>query len=83
MRDGIEAARRGVPAVALVTEQFWLQGDSVARSAGMPDVPRLRLPHPVAGTGLDAMGEVADAIAPRIVGVLRGEVAADNDGTNS
>lgn len=83
MRDGIEAARRGVPAVALVTEQFWLQGDSVARSAGMPDVPRLRLPHPVAGTGRDAMGQVADVIAPRIVGVLRGEVAADNAGTNS
>lgn len=80
MRDGIESARRGAPAVALVTDQFWLQGDSVARSAGMPDIPRLRLPHPVAGTGHDAMGAVADAIAPRIVGVLRGDLAADNAG---
>lgn len=79
MRDGIEAARRGLPAVALVTEQFWLQGDSVAASAGMPDVPRLRLPHPVAGTGHDAMGQVADRIAPRVVGVLRGLVEPDNE----
>jgi hypothetical protein len=78
VRDGIEAARRGTPAVALVTEQFWLQGDSVALSAGMPDIPRLRLPHPVAGTGHDAMGQVADAFAARIVGVLRGLIAPDN-----
>ena len=78
MRDGIEVARRGVAAVALVTEQFWLQGDAVARSASMPDLPRVRLPHPVAGTGHDAMGQVADALAARIVGVLRGETPADN-----
>ncbi len=64
--------------MALVTDQFWLQGDSVAASAGMPDLPRLRLPHPVAGTGHEAMGAVADAVAARIVGVLRGLVAADN-----
>jgi hypothetical protein len=62
-----------------VTEQFWMQGDSVARSAGMPDIPRLRLPHPVAGTGHDAMGQVADAFARRIVDVLRGDARPDND----
>lgn len=64
--------------MALVTEQFWLQGDSVAASAGMPDLPRLRLPHPVAGTGHDAMGRVADDLAARIVAVLRGHDAPDN-----
>ena len=64
--------------MALVTEQFWLQGDSVASSAGMPDIPRLRLPHPVAGTGHEAMGRVADDIAARIVAILRGSAAPDN-----
>ena len=44
-------ARRGIPAVALVTSEFWPQGDFVARSVGMPDVPRVELPHPVAATG--------------------------------
>jgi hypothetical protein len=78
VRDGIEIARRGRAAVALVTEQFWPQGDAVAMSAGMPDIPRLRLPHPVAGTGHDAMGRVAEQYAARIVGVLRGEVDPDN-----
>jgi len=64
--------------VTLVTEQFWPQGDSVAGAAGMPDIPRIRLPHPVAGSGHDEMGRVAESIAARIVAVLRGEAAPDN-----
>ena len=78
MRDGIEVARRGRAAVTLVTDQFWSQGDFVATSSGMPDIPRVRLPHPVAGTGHDVMGQVAEQVAAKIVGVLRGTVAADN-----
>ena len=70
MRDGINMARRGVPAVALVTEEFWSQGDFVARSLGMPDLPRIRLPHPVAGTGKANMRKVAEAIAPRVLAAL-------------
>ena len=78
MRDGIEVARRGGAVVALVTEQFWPQGDFVAASNGMPDVPRVRLPHPVAGSGHDSMGLLADELAPKLVGILRGEQQPDN-----
>ncbi len=70
MRDGILFARNNRPAVALVTTAFWSQGDFVARSAGMPDIPRLQLPHPVAGTGVDRMAEIAAALAPSIVASL-------------
>jgi hypothetical protein len=73
VRDGIALARRGVPVVALVTEDFWPQGNFVARAFGMPEVPRVELPHPVAGTGDEAMKRVATAIAPRILSSLRGE----------
>ena len=72
MRDGVKLARRGVPAVALVTEKFWSQGDFVARSVGMPDVPRARLPHPIAGSGADNMARVAAQVAPDIVSLLKG-----------
>ena len=78
MRDGINLAKLNIPAVALVTEEFWPQGDSVAAAAGMPDIPRLRLPHPVAGSGHDEMGRVAESIAANIVAVLRGEAEPDN-----
>ncbi len=70
MRDGILFARNNRPAVALLTTAFWPQGDFVARSAGMPDIPRVELPHPVAGTGADRMAEIAAAIAPSILDAL-------------
>ena len=79
MRDGIELARRDRAVVALVTEPFWPQGDLIALSNGMPDVPRLRLPHPVSGSGNEAMARVAETLAPRIIAVLRGEADADNE----
>ena len=62
--------------MALVTDEFWAQGDFVARSAGMPDVPRLRLPHPVAGTGVDRMAEVAEGIADQIIVAWQGTPVA-------
>ena len=65
--------------VALVTEHFWQQGDLIARSNGMPDIPRVRLPHPVAGSGADAMARLAAELAPRLVAILRGETTADNE----
>jgi hypothetical protein len=71
VRDGIEIAKRGRATVALVTEQFWNQGDFVAAAAGMPDLPRYQLPHPVAGTGKDAMSQLADRIADDLITTLR------------
>lgn len=76
MRDGISIARAGTPAIALVTEMFWPQGDFVAAAAGMPAIPRVRLPHPVAGSGSAAMAEEAERIADRIISILRGSEAA-------
>ena len=69
----MNAARRGIPAVALVTDEFWAQGDFIAASFGMPDVPRVQLPHPVAGTGADNHRLVAEKAATEIVAALEGE----------
>lgn len=70
MRDGLNVALRGIPAVALVTEEFWAQGDFIASSFGMPDVPRVQLPHPVAGTGSENHRVVAEQVAAEIVDAL-------------
>ncbi|NIR36716.1 MAG: hypothetical protein GWO22_12210 [Actinobacteria bacterium] len=67
MRDGAKLARQGIPAIALVTERFVNQGDFVARSVGLPDIPRVRLPHPVAGTGKESLRAIAQATAPQIL----------------
>ena len=75
MRDGVKLARKGIPAVALVTSEFWAQGDFVARSVGMPDVPRVMLPHPVAATGVENLRRVALAIRDEIIARLAGQAA--------
>ena len=67
MRDGINLARLGIPAVALVTEDFWPQGDFVAQSLGMPEIPRVQLPHPLAGTGAENLRVVAEQIVPTLI----------------
>ncbi len=72
MRDGINLAKLGMPAVSLVTDEFWPQGDFVAESLGMPDAPRIMLPHPVAGSGVANMRKVAQDIAAQIVDALEG-----------
>ncbi len=75
MRDGINIAKLGIPAVALVTEEFWPQGDFVAESLGMPDVPRIKLPHPIAGSGKANMQKVAADFALQVIKAL--ETASD------
>jgi hypothetical protein len=72
VRDGIAAASRGLPAVALVTEKFWEQAAFVARSSGIADLPRLRLPYPIAGQRREVITGIASAHADAILALLRG-----------
>ena len=67
MRDGVNIARLGMPVIALVTEEFWPQGDFMAKSFGMPSVPRVKLPHPIAGSGEANMEAVAAQMVDEIV----------------
>ena len=55
-----------------MTEKFWPQGEYVAKVAGMPDLPRIALPHPVAGSSAVRMAEIAAGIVEPIVSALRG-----------
>jgi hypothetical protein len=75
VRDAINFARVGIPSVALVTETFWPQGNFVSQAVGMPGIPRIMLPHPVAGTGREAMGAVASSIADEVLRALTISVA--------
>ena len=72
-RNAVNLARAGVPACALMSEKFWEAGGFVARSVGMPDVPRVRLPHPVSGTGSARIAEIARGAAPHVIEAWRGQ----------
>ena len=68
--------------MALVTEEFWPQGDFVAQSLGMSDLPRIQLPHPVAGTGEDRMREIAAEVAPLIIAALESKASTAQETTS-
>ena len=67
MRDGYNIAKRNMPVVALITEDFWDQGQIVAKSLGMPGLPRVMLPHPVAGLGEAKIQAIADTVIEEIL----------------
>ena len=56
--------------MAFVTEAFWPQGEFVAKAEGMPAIPRIQLPHPVAGTGQAAMAALAERIRAELLAKL-------------
>ena len=66
MLDAVNLERLGIPTVTMVTEPFTVAADTVARSLGMPDVPRVVIPH-------DYLSEDTDAIAKKLEPLL-GEI---------
>jgi len=50
-----------------VTSEFWPQGNFVASAERMPSVPRVELPHPVAGIGRAAMAALAQRISEEVL----------------
>ncbi len=72
MRDGVFAARAGIPAVTILTEEFRVQGDFIAKAVGMPGIPRVIIEHPCAGTGSANLERVARGVAPKLIAALEG-----------
>jgi len=68
--DGIALARQGIPSVAIVTDEFWEQAKFVSESLGMPDAPRVRVPHPTAGIGEAGLRRVAKHVSIEVIEAL-------------
>lgn len=63
MLDAVNLEKLGIPTVTVVTEPFTVAADTVARSVGLPDVPRVVIPH-------DYLSEDTDAIAKKLEPLL-------------
>ena len=59
--------------MAVLTEEFVIQGDFVAKAVGMPAIPRVIIEHPVSGTGYANLTRVATEAVPRLISALTGE----------
>ena len=63
MLDAVKLEPMGIPTVTVVPEPFALAADAVARSLGMPGLPRVVVPH-------DYLSEDRDAIAKKLEPLL-------------
>lgn len=70
MRDGIGAAKRGLPTAIVVIDEFARQASFVAEAEGLPDVPVVVLPGPVAGTDSASMAAAAERHVGDVLGAL-------------
>jgi hypothetical protein len=69
-QDNLAFAALSFPTVALVTEKFRDEALFLARAGGIPDIPFVFLPHPVAGRPEVFHKALARAIAPAILEAL-------------
>jgi len=77
VQDGIRLARAGVPVVLMVTRRFREEAFFLARALGIPDVPFIFLPHPVAGREAEFHRALAKAVAPAVVSAMVNAASAD------
>ena len=70
MHDALEAERRGIPAVAVITERFAQTARGVAELNGLPDYPFVVIGHPIANDRDEDLRAKAEAAVARLVPLL-------------
>lgn len=77
VHDGVLLAREGVPVAVLVTERFREEALFLARALGLPDLPFVFIPYPIAGQDAAWQRRLAEAIAPLVLTALTDGISAD------
>ncbi len=62
--------KRGVPSVAVVTEEFTNLAQAIAKARGYPDLPMIIVPHPFETLPEQEVVELAKAKLNEVVGKL-------------
>ena len=66
-----ELRKRGLAAAVICSEPFFKFGTTQAAIFGTPDLPLVRIPHPVGGLTLDKVEERARVALPQVVKLIR------------
>jgi hypothetical protein len=70
MHDALAAERRGIPAVAVMTDRFEPTARAVAELNGLASYPYVVIAHPIANNSDDELRAKAEAAIARIVALL-------------
>jgi hypothetical protein len=66
-----QLTKRGLIAAVVCSDNFMKLGTAQAKVFGMPDLPLLRIPHPLGGLSMDKVRERAAVALPQLVKVIR------------
>jgi hypothetical protein len=76
LHDALAAERRGIPAVAIITERFAQTARGVAELNGLPDCPFVTIGHPIANDRDEDLRAKAEAAVAGFVPLLTGHPRA-------
>ena len=80
LHDGIEAEKRGRPAVTVITRAFIKAAEIRARALGLTEHPVVVIDHPIASKGEEQIQKLARYSIQEVAQGLMSSVAGDNSG---
>jgi hypothetical protein len=66
-----QLTKRGLIAAVVCSDSFMKLGAAQAKVFGVPDLPLLRIPHPLGGLSIEKVSERASVALPQFVKVVR------------
>ena len=66
-----ELRKRGLVTAVICSEPFLRLGQTQAKTFGVPDLPLVRIPHPLGGIGLEQVRGRVEAALPAFLDLVR------------
>lgn len=66
-----QLTKRGLIAAVVCSDSFMKLGSAQAKVFGVPDLPLLKIPHPLGGLDMDKVRERAATALPQLVKVVK------------
>ncbi|HSQ05309.1 MAG TPA: hypothetical protein VLN59_14795 [Burkholderiales bacterium] len=66
-----QLTKRGLIAAVVCSDSFMKLGTAQAKVFGVPDLPLLKIPHPLGGLSMDKVRERAAVALPQLIKVVR------------
>ena len=66
-----ELRKRGLITAVVCSDPFLKLGQAQARTFGVPDLPLLRIPHPLGGINLEQVKGRVDAALPKLIELVK------------
>jgi hypothetical protein len=66
-----QLTKRGLIAAVVCSDSFMKLGTAQAKVFGVPDLPLLRIPHPLGGLSLEKVRQRADTALPQLIQLMK------------